>query len=776
MNLNVFEQQKSQIKYDKIDKTKFAFAPMYILLWIVSGKGSITIGGKSIKFNDDTLFYIPLSATYTLNPEKSCSFVTISVAYNLLKINDEMNSILFDVNNVKVKEYVSTFLYKYNKFANFHINDESTALFTQVLKFTTTNNTRVKLIEDPRLLETFLFIDQHLNVRFNVAHIAQKLHISPTYLATLFRTNVGTTIVKYTNNLRLQNALYDIKYTKISISQIAYKNGFADVRTLNEIIKDQYHSTPIKIRKLFQHNQMTSFYKELTPLIDNYKIKDDITLKHNVLITANSLQFQGEYAHSFNCIAIGRAHDILYSSVQSQLIEAKRELNFNYCRFHNIFGDEMNIIDLDFNNNITFNFHKPFTIIEFLLENDIFPFVEIGFLPTIIANSNFSPFTGYNINVGGTINFDLWEELIIKFFTGLKQMFGNKIYDMRFDFWNEPDVKAFWLNSKQNFYKLFEITFSTIKQFDPQIKFGGFSYCNFADNTKQIETDFSELLKRNLVPDFLSIHSYPLQLENNLSYSINLDLTDLNNTYIKNKLNLDIEKLLKLQAKYNLDEVHISEWNTSPVQREFLNDTIYKSSKILYEFLTAKTSKISSVCYWTLSDEMAEFGYPLGEVHGGFGLFTRNGIKKPAYYAFKFGSLLRGKILHKTVNSIILSDNSGYAILLNNDIDHTNNYDFSGSNATAVLGYTLSFDINIDNTPPGLYEQTIHVLNSEFDLHRNFTNMTKQFPYLNTTKVEMIKQLVKPQINTHIINLNNVYANKFDVEASASILITLKKI
>jgi len=46
--------------------------------------------------------------------------------------------------------------------------------------------------------------------------------------------------------------------------------------------------------------------------------------------------------------------------------------------------------------------------------------------------------------------------------------------------------------------------------------------------------------------------------------------------------------------------------------------------------------------YWTYSDLFEEPGPPPTPFHGGFGLLNREGIRKPAYFAYKYLHELRG--------------------------------------------------------------------------------------------------------------------------------------
>lgn len=778
MRGRLFDNQEYRIKYDRYAQNKSSFSKTYQIIWITSGQGSINISGHKLEFVGDTVFYIPISTTYTIDPIGSVELIKIYFPKRYITISSSQLNTMFNINNINVKQHLATFIFKYNKRADFSIVNEGQKLIENILPYAQATEMVISPVGDSRVLDCIEYIEQHISSRFSVTEIADSLHINPTYLSTIFKNEVGTTIVKYTNNLRLEAAISDIRLTNHSITQIAYTRGFADVRTLNELIKSKYNLTPMQIRArvaLGQHDELGT--NRYNILIEKYKMAVDNNTIHQLEIDADANNLLGEYKSSFNCIAIGRAHDILYQNVQEQLITAKKELKFKYCRFHNIFGDEMNVIDTDYLGKEAFNFSKPFRVIEFLLDNDIIPFIELGFFPKQIAADSNSAFTGYNIHIGGEINYELWTDLIREFFTSLKLTFPNSYKEMRFDFWNEVDIKAFWPNPKQDFYKLYELTYHTIKEIDPDLLIGGFNYGNFISDTKAIEEDLNYCKDHNMLPDFLTIHSYPLFIDGDLSHNPDLAIEHLKPTYVKDKLNQDIAKLIYLREKYGFSEVYITEWNTSPMQREHLNDSTYKSSKIISEILGSNSSLIDGICYWTLSDEMAEFGYPLGEVHGGFGLFTRSGIAKPAYYGYMFASRLHGHIIHQTDNSIIVENDSGYVILINNGVDYDRNYYITnfGTEAQIMEGNMISAHINLSNLKPGLYSKNKLEIDTNLNLKPGFDMLSENKPYLTNSDLNNLKELTKLKRSSRLVPIADTFETTVNIDQTCTTLISLKR-
>lgn len=774
---NLYLKQTCKVKYDLISDSKSSFSKTYHILWVANGEATISIFENTHVIKSDTLFLIPIGSRYTIRTKNPVAIVKIYIPELLVRTSELLASILFDINSFEAKTFTANFLYRYNKRADFNIELECEELMSSILSIAKPTGYKIKTVKDDRVLETLQYIEENLMNRFTINDIASKLHINPTYLSTLFKNEIGSTIILYTNSIRFEQAVSYIIDSSLSITQIAYNCGFADMRTLNDLTKKHYNMTPKQLRQNASTTKYNGKYTEnISNLINQYK--DSVISSSDIDLNITENKSEGnKFDNLFNCASIGRAHDILYANVQTQIISAKNELNFKYCRFHNIFGDEMNIVDTDYNGNIKFNFEKPIRVLKFLLENDITPFIELGFFPKQISKDNVAAFTGYNLNIGGDINFDLWRQLIEEFISTIKQIFPNDYLSFRFDLWNEIDIKVFWTNSIEDFYKLYTITFKVIKEIDSNIMLGGFNYGNFFDNIDHIAKDMNYLESLNMLPDFLTIHSFPIYIRGTVTNNPDIDMMNLKPEYYRDKLNIDITILEDFKQKYQFKEVYISKWNTSPMQRETLNDQIYKSSKLMAELINTSSSIVDGICYWTLSDEVAEFGYPLGEVHGGFGLITRNGLKKPAYYSYYFTSLLKGTIIHSSHNCIITKDSNNFVIICNNDVDYERSFDALNVSNTpeAMDGVNLNFDLNLNIDKDDIYKQTTYSIDSDCDLHTAYQILFNRKQYLSKQDLDTLHQIVTPNKHVKLITNQSKFKQIVSLQPMATTCIILSK-
>ena len=100
-----------------------------------------------------------------------------------------------------------------------------------------------------------------------------------------------------------------------------------------------------------------------------------------------------------------------------------------------------------------------------------------------------------------------------------------------------------------------------------------------------------------------------------------------NNSLIINALNAK-KKIGNLPLYY-------TEWNENATFSASTNDTRKVASYLIYTILNTEDS-IDGSSVWCFSDIFEELHMFNEEFHGGFGLLSRHGIKKPSYYALNF--------------------------------------------------------------------------------------------------------------------------------------------
>ncbi len=127
------------------------------------------------------------------------------------------------------------------------INGYATVLISKLLSGTTTKNSGIELQNNQYsqlIMEIMAFIDANYYEKLSSREIADKYNLSYGYLARIFKDTTGMTLSQYIKNQRLENAINDLRFSSLNITQIALKNGFSDYKSFDKMFKERYKMKP----------------------------------------------------------------------------------------------------------------------------------------------------------------------------------------------------------------------------------------------------------------------------------------------------------------------------------------------------------------------------------------------------------------------------------------------------------------------------------------------------------------------------------------------------
>ncbi len=82
-----------------------------------------------------------------------------------------------------------------------------------------------------------------------ISYIAAQVHLSPNYLATLFKKEVGTTLNDYVTAVRISHAKRLLSEGNLLIQEIAEKVGYKDVKYFTKLFKKEVGHSPRAYRE-----------------------------------------------------------------------------------------------------------------------------------------------------------------------------------------------------------------------------------------------------------------------------------------------------------------------------------------------------------------------------------------------------------------------------------------------------------------------------------------------------------------------------------------------
>jgi xylan 1,4-beta-xylosidase len=336
---------------------------------------------------------------------------------------------------------------------------------------------------------------------------------------------------------------------------------------------------------------------------------------------------------------------------QAQLKLAAGELGFRYIRFHAIFHDALGTVRIE-DGKTVYNWSKIDQLYDDLLARHIRPFVELGFTPNALATSQNSIFYWH----GNTSHPkpEGWHDLVDAFIRHIEERYGrDEVRTWYFEVWNEPNLSGFWEGGDQKaYFELYDLTAKTIKSIDPALRVGGPSTAGAA----WVPDFLAHVKQSGVAVDFVTTHTYGVQ-------GGFLDENGKSDTKLDPSPDAIIGDVRRVREQISASPfpglpLYFSEWSTSYTPRDSVHDS-YISAPYILTKLKASQGLLQGMSYWTYTDLFEEPGPPTAPFQGGFGLLNPEGIRKPAYFAYKYLHALQGESLAASDPQTMASTNNG---------------------------------------------------------------------------------------------------------------------
>jgi len=382
---------------------------------------------------------------------------------------------------------------------------------------------------------------------------------------------------------------------------------------------------------------------------------------------------------------------------QAQLVPAVHELGFQYLRFHDVFHDTLGTVRR-VDGKLVYDWTKLDQLYDGLLAKGIRPFVELGFTPNALKTSDQTLF--YWKGNTSHPQAEGWSQLVDAFVRHVRERYGaEEVRKWFFEVWNEPNLKDFWENADQQaYFDLYANTARTLKAIDPQLRVGGPATAG-ADWVPQF---LAFAAAQQLPVDFVTTHTYGVA-------GGFLDEQGNQDTKLLESPDAIVADVRKVRAQIDASAfpglpLYFTEWSASYTPRDFVHDS-YISAPYILSKLRQVRGLVRGMSYWTYSDLFEEPGPPPTPFHGGFGLMNREGIRKPAWFAYKYLNQLTGQdIALADGNALAARDGNRIAVLAwdwQQPVQEVSNRSFYTRKQAATAASPLR--LRLANLPAGQY-------------------------------------------------------------------------
>ncbi|MDQ0362078.1 GH39 family glycosyl hydrolase [Breznakia pachnodae] len=623
-----------------------------VFFYVVFGSVIVEVDGEPFKLMKDDFILVNYGEKFTLKQNsKELMLCEIEIPLYILRDSLQNNAIRFDCNSVKnaalnhtmIKQTINTLISaiasdnKKNPYKYYELGFK----FLDVL----VSNYHLEVEEDDydnRLESILKYIYTNYNVRLSLDDIASHFFMSSSYFSRYFKSETGKNFVDFINHIRLMKAVEDVENTDKNITQIAIDHGFASTTAFNKLFKEEYKVTPSTYRQEYQEThqieqkddktlEVVEKLKEFNYEYVEERINEEITLD---VTTSYPQRLQVTKMMNF-----GPANKLLVSSVQEQVLRTRKSLRIEYIRISDIFSKDIVSIE---NDEVYLDYDKIQNIFEFLIKNNIQVLIELE-TPS---------FEGYELTSLSDEQFEeyimVFKEVFRKFLAYIiNQFMLLNVGKYMFELSNHSG-----LNSTR-YIKLYKAVFMLLKSYSTNFTIGGVGYNNDTDKPNF----FRDLEASNVQLDFVSMVSYTIpQLS---------QLKDLgNNDKLYDDVMLVKERLV--DTKYEDLPLYVTSWNYSKQYPDYVNDTCFKGSYVV-KSLQSVSDEVDVIAYDGLSDLVIDSKNTNQLLNGSYGLLTRQGLYKPAFYGYKFYHHLKDNIVKKEHSYIAtIDDDCNMSILCNN--------------------------------------------------------------------------------------------------------------
>lgn len=526
-----------------------------------------------------------------------------------------------------------------------------------------------------RILQIDNYIQANYDRPISSKDLAEKLYLSQGYLSRFFKRNYNMSFAEYLTGIRLYHAMDDLVYTTKPITRVAYDNGFANTAAFNKAFKDKYGRTPSVVRQELsaqKKEQARPAEDETTEQRlaqylqqEGMQHTDDGEAGHRTVTwPARAVE---RLAPVWDTINAGAAVDLLKSEVREHLLMLADQMGFTYVRFWNLFSREM-LLDLHTAEQ-SYNFSKLDSILDFLLEHNLKPHMELGSKPRRLYR-----------NVQTAIEQDpldqplpepeVWEPFLHALMRHLQRRYhAGELDGWRMEVWFNESLRGN-PEASCDYLAFFNSTASIVRQYASGLQIGGCGLRPGYDDEEQTLEFLRAWRQQPYLPDFLSALCYAY--ERGQIHQDRYSRRSTDNEYLLHR----VEELRTLLDREGFGDtpLWLTEWNLTVSDRNFINDTCFKGAYVVKNAIDAY-GMTQRMAYFLGSDRVSEH-YDSGMLlYGGTGLLTKDSILKPAGHAFRFLHMLFPYFVGKEENCLATTDgHGGFALLCHNQKELNHNY------------------------------------------------------------------------------------------------------
>ncbi len=564
------------------------------------------------------------------------------------------------------------------------------------------------------------YIYAHYNENLSLKEISEKYGYSESNFSRWFKKHSGEKYVDFLRKVRLEQALRLLSDTDNTIADIAFLTGFANLSVFNRNFLEAYGIQPSKYRKKQNAEDQENFASstEIKRYVDASLKRDGNILNKEIELNIDAKKGESVNKQILDILGPVDVNELLSGQLQSVIHKIKDDLRIKYLMV-------TDVTELKYSGSEETSFEKVSLAIQIIVDQlHLIPIIEID-------------------------NKSDWKSLL-------------QYLELRYT----KDSISSWIfkiNDKEDFTAEEFLRYSKaisdeIKKVIPkaQIGVGQIDLLKYKEKTEEFLSKWSD----NPF-NFISVFCPSYSEENN---KIANSVSD------KHYVNTILGIAEELKNRYELAaEIWVEGWDKDLVVGDAYNDSCARACHVLMQISDAMGRaahmNCSRISDW--SHVTSKFPYP---ICGAGGLISKDGIKKPVYYALFMNIFAAGICIAKGEGYYIAKTEDEYYCLIIYNQQQFNSlyYQHNDSLMPEMLDYifednkSTTFKLNFTNVKNGNYSAASYEIISN---KNNILTEWKNLEYksvLNTGEIDYLNAMCNPKLSykSEIVS-NNVLSLKY---------------
>ena len=369
----------------------------YLICYFLSGTAEVTTGGFSAVHKRDSFLLLPPGHSAEIVPDPESVLMTIGISRDF--VQDHLDRISLPVCGSELDQNHNYQLLKKHvlDLAGYLQDDAESSglsvtgtLFLLLAEFGHLPHQLSASSGDRKFRERVQSIAEYISLHYNEAitltELARVFYLTPQYLSTFFQKYFGTNFKSYLNERRLFYSLRDLRHTRLTISEIALKNGFSSISAYRRNFQKTYGTSPSDFRTAYLAGkpEYGNGSMDLPAVPSDPGIS---SIHENGAGAASSLRQSVEisvsagtvtHASVHTMINIGSVQNMLSESFRRELLEFKEKTGIRRIRMQGVLSGSFIPMVLP---HYEYYFRNVDTVLTWLYENGISPFIELSRLP-----------------------------------------------------------------------------------------------------------------------------------------------------------------------------------------------------------------------------------------------------------------------------------------------------------------------------------------------------------------------------------------------------------